>query len=159
MYICDFFPSKYGHPLSLLIFTQATPLLARSLEMTEQQEKNIFYLTTLQEFLAHGLSNVIPSFFFCIPSAAAMGRTSLLYSTGAKTQVMGQSEVHRRIKAIILLTGTCTDLSIVFPYSPFFSVLGNDSALSFLTICMELHLISNCLTRKANGSTHSFLPV
>ncbi|VCW99303.1 unnamed protein product, partial [Gulo gulo] len=26
-----------------------------------------------QEFLAHGLSNVIPSFFFCIPSAAAMG--------------------------------------------------------------------------------------
>uniref|UniRef100_A0ACB8FF43 Uncharacterized protein n=1 Tax=Sphaerodactylus townsendi TaxID=933632 RepID=A0ACB8FF43_9SAUR len=39
-----------------------------------------------QEFLAHGLSNVIPSFFFCIPSAAAMGRTALLYSTGAKTQ-------------------------------------------------------------------------
>uniref|UniRef100_A0A8D1KCI1 SLC26A/SulP transporter domain-containing protein n=1 Tax=Sus scrofa TaxID=9823 RepID=A0A8D1KCI1_PIG len=39
------------------------------------------------EFLAHGLSNVIPSFFFCIPSAAAMGRTAGLYSTGAKTQV------------------------------------------------------------------------
>ncbi|XP_074125814.1 anion exchange transporter isoform X1 [Sminthopsis crassicaudata] len=40
-----------------------------------------------QEFLAHGLSNVIPSFFFCIPSAAAMGRTAGLYSTGSKTQV------------------------------------------------------------------------
>ncbi|XP_039096515.1 anion exchange transporter [Hyaena hyaena] len=40
-----------------------------------------------QELLAHGLSNVIPSFFFCIPSAAAMGRTAGLYSTGAKTQV------------------------------------------------------------------------
>ncbi|XP_060631571.2 anion exchange transporter [Anolis sagrei] len=40
-----------------------------------------------QELLAHGLSNVIPSFFFCIPSAAAMGRTILLYSTGARTQV------------------------------------------------------------------------
>ncbi|XP_048638738.1 anion exchange transporter isoform X2 [Marmota marmota marmota] len=40
-----------------------------------------------QEVLAHGLSNVIPSFFFCIPSAAAMGRTAGLYSTGAKTQV------------------------------------------------------------------------
>uniref|UniRef100_A0A803XYR9 Solute carrier family 26 member 7 n=1 Tax=Meleagris gallopavo TaxID=9103 RepID=A0A803XYR9_MELGA len=39
------------------------------------------------ELLAHGLSNVIPSFFFCIPSAAAMGRTALLYSTGARTQV------------------------------------------------------------------------
>ncbi|XP_039722319.1 anion exchange transporter isoform X3 [Pteropus medius] len=40
-----------------------------------------------QELLAHGLSNVISSFFFCIPSAAAMGRTAGLYSTGAKTQV------------------------------------------------------------------------
>ncbi|XP_006884658.1 PREDICTED: anion exchange transporter [Elephantulus edwardii] len=40
-----------------------------------------------QEFLAHGLSNVISSFFFCIPSAAAMGRTAGLYSTGARTQV------------------------------------------------------------------------
>ncbi|XP_004679793.1 PREDICTED: anion exchange transporter [Condylura cristata] len=40
-----------------------------------------------QEFLAHGLSNVIPSFFFCIPNAAALGRTAGLYSTGAKTQV------------------------------------------------------------------------
>ncbi|XP_043735192.1 anion exchange transporter isoform X2 [Cervus elaphus] len=40
-----------------------------------------------QELLAHGLSNVIASFFFCIPSAAAMGRTAGLYSTGAKTQV------------------------------------------------------------------------
>lgn len=50
---------------------------------------------TLQEFLAHGLSNVIPSFFFCIPSAAAMGRTALLYSTGAKTQVTrAKSEIN-----------------------------------------------------------------
>ncbi|XP_069075330.1 anion exchange transporter [Pleurodeles waltl] len=40
-----------------------------------------------QELLAHGLSNVIPSFFYCIPNAAAMGRTSLLLSNGAKTQV------------------------------------------------------------------------
>ncbi|XP_012868016.1 PREDICTED: anion exchange transporter [Dipodomys ordii] len=40
-----------------------------------------------QELLAHGLSNVISSFCFCIPSAAAMGRTAGLYSTGSKTQV------------------------------------------------------------------------
>lgn len=58
-----------------------------------------------------------------------MGRTALLYSTGAKTQVMGYSEVRRRIKAMILLTGTCTDLSIVFPYSPFSSALGNDPVI------------------------------
>ncbi|XP_046498654.1 anion exchange transporter isoform X7 [Equus quagga] len=44
-------------------------------------------LTFFYELLAHGLSNVIPSFFFCIPSAAAMGRTAVLYSTRAKTQV------------------------------------------------------------------------
>lgn len=81
-------------------------------------------MTTLQEFLAHGLSNVIPSFFFCIPSAAAMGRTALLYSTGAKTQVRAWSEVHQRLKAVILLTAICTDLSIVFPLSLFSSVLG-----------------------------------
>ncbi|CAH2285552.1 anion exchange transporter isoform X1, partial [Pelobates cultripes] len=40
-----------------------------------------------QELLAHGLSNVIPSFLFCIPNAAAPARTFLLYNNGAKTQV------------------------------------------------------------------------
>ncbi|XP_068093727.1 anion exchange transporter isoform X2 [Hyperolius riggenbachi] len=40
-----------------------------------------------QELLAHGLSNVLPSFFFCIPNAGAPARTFLLYSYGAKTQV------------------------------------------------------------------------
>ena len=50
----------------------------------------------LQELLAHGLSNVIGSFFFCIPSAAAMGRTAGLYGTGAKTQVTSFFSRHRR---------------------------------------------------------------
>uniref|UniRef100_A0A6J0V9B0 Anion exchange transporter n=1 Tax=Pogona vitticeps TaxID=103695 RepID=A0A6J0V9B0_9SAUR len=59
-----------------------------SLALAQASAKKFNYsVDDNQEFLAHGLSNVIPSFFFCIPSAAAMGRTALLYSTGAKTQV------------------------------------------------------------------------
>ncbi|XP_069813472.1 anion exchange transporter isoform X2 [Dendropsophus ebraccatus] len=40
-----------------------------------------------QELFAHGLSNIIPSFFFCIPNSGAPVRTFLLYNTGSKTQV------------------------------------------------------------------------
>ncbi|XP_047639580.1 anion exchange transporter isoform X3 [Phacochoerus africanus] len=59
-----------------------------SLALAQGSAKKFKYsIDDNQEFLAHGLSNVIPSFFFCIPSAAAMGRTAGLYSTGAKTQV------------------------------------------------------------------------
>ncbi|KAF6323706.1 solute carrier family 26 member 7 [Rhinolophus ferrumequinum] len=61
---------------------------AASLALAQGSAKKFNYLIDdNQEFLAHGLSNVISSFFFCIPSAAAMGRTTSLYSTGAKTQV------------------------------------------------------------------------
>ncbi|MBZ3869941.1 Anion exchange transporter [Sciurus carolinensis] len=60
---------------------------AASLALAQGSAKKFKYsVDDNQEFLAHGLSNVIPSFFFCIPSAAAMGRTAGLYSTGAKTQ-------------------------------------------------------------------------
>ncbi|KAM9165456.1 anion exchange transporter isoform 2-T3 [Pangshura tecta] len=55
-----------------------------------------------QELLAHGLSNVIPSFFFCIPSAAAMGRTALLYSTGAKTQCVLASVIVVGLKGMLM---------------------------------------------------------
>ncbi|XP_074174699.1 anion exchange transporter [Rhinolophus sinicus] len=59
-----------------------------SLALAQGSAKKFKYsIDDNQEFLAHGLSNVISSFFFCIPSAAAMGRTTSLYSTGAKTQV------------------------------------------------------------------------
>ncbi|NXJ09316.1 S26A7 protein, partial [Odontophorus gujanensis] len=59
-----------------------------SLALAQSSAKRFKYtVDDNQELLAHGLSNVIPSFFFCIPSAAAMGRTALLYSTGARTQV------------------------------------------------------------------------
>lgn len=59
-----------------------------SLALAQESAKKFKYsVDDNQEFLAHGLSNVVSSFFFCIPSAAAMGRTSGLYSTGAKTQV------------------------------------------------------------------------
>ncbi|XP_035133493.1 anion exchange transporter isoform X5 [Callithrix jacchus] len=59
-----------------------------SLALAQGSAKKFKYsIDDNQEFLAHGLSNIVSSFFFCIPSAAAMGRTAGLYSTGAKTQV------------------------------------------------------------------------
>ncbi|XP_078543178.1 anion exchange transporter isoform X2 [Lissotriton helveticus] len=61
---------------------------AASIVLAHRSPKNIKYsVDDNQELLAHGLSNVISSFFYCIPNAAAMGRTSFLLSNGAKTQV------------------------------------------------------------------------
>ncbi|KAM3927685.1 anion exchange transporter isoform 1-T1 [Leptodactylus fuscus] len=42
-----------------------------------------------QELFAHGLSNILPSFFFCIPNSGAPARTFLSYNVGSKTQVTG----------------------------------------------------------------------
>uniref|UniRef100_A0A8C5PJ90 Solute carrier family 26 member 7 n=1 Tax=Leptobrachium leishanense TaxID=445787 RepID=A0A8C5PJ90_9ANUR len=50
-------------------------------------KKFTYHVDENQELLAHGLSNVLPSFLFCIPNAAAPARTFLLYSNGSKTQV------------------------------------------------------------------------
>ncbi|NXE33841.1 S26A7 protein, partial [Ptilorrhoa leucosticta] len=87
-------PSPKAPPMSVLpeVVTEAFGVAlvgyAASLALAQGSAKKFKYtVDDNQEFLAHGLSNVIPSFFFCIPSAAAMGRTALLYSTGAKTQV------------------------------------------------------------------------
>ncbi|EPQ07953.1 Anion exchange transporter [Myotis brandtii] len=78
------------HVLSAVIteaFGVALVGYAASLALAQESAKKFKYsVDDNQEFLAHGLSNVISSFFFCIPSAAAMGRTNGLYSTGAKTQ-------------------------------------------------------------------------
>ncbi|NWW36043.1 S26A7 protein, partial [Panurus biarmicus] len=87
-------PSPKSPPMSVLpeVVTEAFGVAlvgyVASLALAQGSAKKFKYtVDDNQEFLAHGLSNVIPSFFFCIPSAAAMGRTALLYSTGAKTQV------------------------------------------------------------------------
>ncbi|NXD82813.1 S26A7 protein, partial [Halcyon senegalensis] len=87
-------PSPKAPPMNILpeVVTEAFGVAlvgyVASLALAQGSAKKFKYsVDDNQEFLAHGLSNVIPSFFFCIPSAAAMGRTALLYSTGAKTQV------------------------------------------------------------------------
>ncbi|XP_046498653.1 anion exchange transporter isoform X6 [Equus quagga] len=78
------------HVLSAVIteaFGVALVGYVASLALAQGSAKKFKYsVDDNQELLAHGLSNVIPSFFFCIPSAAAMGRTAVLYSTRAKTQ-------------------------------------------------------------------------
>ncbi|KAM6456577.1 anion exchange transporter isoform 2-T4 [Liasis olivaceus] len=87
-------PAPRSPPLNILpeVVTEAFGVAlvgyVASLALAHDSAKRFNYsVDDNQEFLAHGLSNVIPSFFFCIPSAAAMGRTVLLYNTGAKTQV------------------------------------------------------------------------
>ncbi|XP_009988384.1 PREDICTED: anion exchange transporter [Tauraco erythrolophus] len=87
-------PSPKAPPMNVLpeVVTEAFGVAlvgyVASLALAQSSAKKFKYtVDDNQEFFAHGLSNVIPSFFFCIPSAAAMGRTALLYSTGAKTQV------------------------------------------------------------------------
>ncbi|KAM5315019.1 anion exchange transporter isoform 2-T3 [Glossophaga mutica] len=87
-------PSPQVPPVNVLsaVVTEAFGVAlvgyAASLALAQGSAKKFKYsVDDNQELLAHGLSNVISSFFFCIPSAAAMGRTAGLYSTGAKTQV------------------------------------------------------------------------
>ncbi|XP_045717484.1 anion exchange transporter isoform X1 [Phyllostomus hastatus] len=87
-------PSPHAPPMNILsaVITEAFGVAlvgyAASLALAQGSAKKFKYaVDDNQELLAHGLSNVISSFFFCIPSAAAMGRTAGLYSTGAKTQV------------------------------------------------------------------------
>ncbi|XP_075776518.1 anion exchange transporter isoform X2 [Pelodiscus sinensis] len=87
-------PAPKAPPMNILseVVTEAFGVAlvgyVASLALAQGSAKQFRYsVDDNQELLAHGLSNVIPSFFFCIPSAAAMGRTALLYSTGAKTQV------------------------------------------------------------------------
>ncbi|XP_045417783.1 anion exchange transporter isoform X2 [Lemur catta] len=76
---------------------------AASLALAQGSAKKFKYsVDDNQEFLAHGLSNVIPSFFFCIPSAAAMGRTAGLYSTGAKTQCVLASVIVVGLKGMLI---------------------------------------------------------
>ncbi|KFQ23356.1 Anion exchange transporter, partial [Merops nubicus] len=87
-------PSPKPPPMNVLpeVVTEAFGVAlvgyVASLALAQGSAKKFKYtVDDNQEFLAHGLSNVIPSFFSCIPSAAAMGRTTLLYSMGARTQV------------------------------------------------------------------------
>nr|XP_012605079.1 anion exchange transporter isoform X3 [Microcebus murinus] len=76
---------------------------AASLALAQGSAKKFKYsVDDNQEFLAHGLSNVISSFFFCIPSAAAMGRTAGLYSTGAKTQCVLASIIVVGLKGMLI---------------------------------------------------------
>lgn len=87
-------PAPRAPPMNILsaVLTEAFGVAlvgyVASLALAQGSAKKFKYsVDDNQELLAHGLSNVIPSFLFCIPSAAAMGRTAGLYSTGAKTQV------------------------------------------------------------------------
>ncbi|XP_064010743.1 anion exchange transporter isoform X2 [Pogoniulus pusillus] len=102
-------PSPKVPPMSVLpeVVTEAFGVAlvgyVASLALAQGSAKKFKYtVDENQEFLAHGLSNVIPSFFFCIPSAAAMGRTTLLYSTGARTQCVLASIIVVGLKGMLM---------------------------------------------------------
>ncbi|XP_004697775.1 anion exchange transporter [Echinops telfairi] len=87
-YIFEHIKSVRLEALLLSLLSIVVLVLVKELnEQFKRKIKVVLPVDLVLELLAHGLSNVIPSFFFCIPSAAAMGRTAGLYSTGAKTQV------------------------------------------------------------------------
>ncbi|XP_014708901.1 anion exchange transporter isoform X2 [Equus asinus] len=94
------------HVLSAVIteaFGVALVGYVASLALAQGSAKKFKYsVDDNQELLAHGLSNVIPSFFFCIPSAAAMGRTAVLYSTRAKTQCVLASIIVVGLKGMLI---------------------------------------------------------
>ncbi|KAM7319918.1 hypothetical protein ACRRTK_021601 [Alexandromys fortis] len=90
---------------ALLLSLLSIVVLVLVKELNEQFKRKIKVVLPVDlvlEFLAHGLSNVIPSFFFCIPSAAAMGRTAGLYSTGAKTQCVLASIIVVGLKGMLI---------------------------------------------------------
>lgn len=58
---------------------------------------SLLHLTTsFQELLAHGVSNLISSFFSCFPNSATLATTSLLVDAGGNTQVRACPWVRRR---------------------------------------------------------------
>ncbi|KAI4539559.1 hypothetical protein MG293_009954 [Ovis ammon polii] len=90
---------------ALLLSLLSIVVLVLVKELNEQFKRKIKIVLPVDlvlEFLAHGLSNVIASFFFCIPSAAAMGRTAGLYSTGAKTQCVLASIIVVGLKGMLI---------------------------------------------------------
>ncbi|XP_037658855.1 anion exchange transporter isoform X2 [Choloepus didactylus] len=102
-------PSPRAPPMNILsaVLTEAFGVAlvgyVASLALAQGSAKKFKYsVDDNQELLAHGLSNVIPSFFFCIPSAAAMGRTAGLYSTGAKTQCVLASVIVVGLKGMLI---------------------------------------------------------
>ncbi|XP_035887125.1 anion exchange transporter isoform X2 [Phyllostomus discolor] len=102
-------PSPQAPPMNVLsaVITEAFGVAlvgyAASLALAQGSAKKFKYaVDDNQELLAHGLSNVISSFFFCIPSAAAMGRTAGLYSTGAKTQCVLASIIVVGLKGMLI---------------------------------------------------------
>uniref|UniRef100_A0A9L0ST62 Anion exchange transporter n=2 Tax=Equus caballus TaxID=9796 RepID=A0A9L0ST62_HORSE len=90
---------------ALLLSLLSITVLVLVKELNEQFKRKIKVVLPVDlvlELLAHGLSNVIPSFFFCIPSAAAMGRTAVLYSTRAKTQCVLASIIVVGLKGMLI---------------------------------------------------------
>lgn len=91
----------YDHPFGLKMFTCVMfDILSCSFAFTVSlsemfAKKNGYTVRPNQEMLAIGCCNIIPSFFHCFTTSAALAKTMVKDSTGCQTQVtviVGQTQ-------------------------------------------------------------------
>uniref|UniRef100_I3MS93 Solute carrier family 26 member 10 n=1 Tax=Ictidomys tridecemlineatus TaxID=43179 RepID=I3MS93_ICTTR len=70
-------------PIALVTFAVSASLASM------YADKYNYTIDPNQELLAHGVSNLISSFFSCFPNSASLATTSLLVDAGGNTQVRG----------------------------------------------------------------------
>ncbi|XP_072255094.1 sulfate transporter-like [Pyxicephalus adspersus] len=98
--ICGTIPTGFSVPkapnMSLIpsIAADAVPIAIIGFAMTVSlaeifAKKHGYTISTNQEMIAIGMCNLIPSFFSCFSSSAALAKSLLRESTGANTQLTG----------------------------------------------------------------------
>ncbi|XP_026254263.2 solute carrier family 26 member 10 isoform X1 [Urocitellus parryii] len=70
-------------PIALVTFAVSASLASM------YADKYSYTIDPNQELLAHGISNLISSFFSCFPNSASLATTSLLVDAGGNTQLAG----------------------------------------------------------------------
>ncbi|NXR36155.1 S26A2 protein, partial [Zosterops hypoxanthus] len=98
--VCGHIPTGFRKPtvpdISLFpsLAVDAVPIAVIGFAMTVSlaeifAKKHGYAVSANQEMIAIGLCNLIPSFFYCFASSAALTKTLLKESTGSQTQVSG----------------------------------------------------------------------
>lgn len=85
---CDSFHSGSGGKQSLIVVCVFCSF-AFTVSLSEMfAKKNGYTVRPNQEMLAIGCCNIIPSFFHCFTTSAALAKTLVKDSTGCQTQVI-----------------------------------------------------------------------
>jgi len=134
------FPAPVVPDLSILgdiigdAFSIAIVALVINISLSKMYAQRFGYeVEPNQELLAYGVSNFVPSFFFCFPSAAALARCEIQVNTGGKTQMVG-------FITVIVILITILVLGPVFEPLPR-SVLGSIIIVGLFGIIAQLGTI------------------